>query len=62
VLDRVAPAARELGGEPALVGIERMLAEGGGAGRQRAALERGGVEAVLEQLVEDTAERPRSMG
>jgi carboxylate-amine ligase len=61
VLDRVAPAAAELGGEGALAGIERMLDEGGGAARQRAALERGGVEAVLQQLVEETSERPREM-
>jgi carboxylate-amine ligase len=58
VLDRVAPAAAELGGEAALAGIERMLDEGGGAARQRAALERGGVEAVLRLLVEETSERP----
>ena len=58
-LERVAPAAGELcAGEAALAGIERMLDEGGGAGRQRAALERGGVEAVLEQLVEETAQDP----
>jgi carboxylate-amine ligase len=55
-VERVAPAARELGGEEALAGIERLLPEGGGAGRQRAALQRGGIEAVLEQLVEETAE------
>ena len=57
VLERVAPFARELGGEEALRGLERVLAEGGGAGRQRAALERGGIEAVLEQLVRETEER-----
>jgi glutamate---cysteine ligase / carboxylate-amine ligase len=61
VLERVAPSARELGGEPALAGIERMLTEGGGAGRQRVALGSGGTEAVLEQLVEETSERPRGM-
>jgi glutamate---cysteine ligase / carboxylate-amine ligase len=54
-LEEVSPAARELGGERALGGIERLLGEGGGAGRQRAALARGGVEAVLEQLVRETA-------
>jgi carboxylate-amine ligase len=55
-LERVAPYARELGGADALTGIERILAEGGGAGRQRDALRRGGVEALLEQLVEETAQ------
>jgi glutamate---cysteine ligase / carboxylate-amine ligase len=55
-VDRVAPAARELGGERALEGIDRMLGEGGGAGRQRKALAEGGMEAVLEQLVRDTEE------
>jgi carboxylate-amine ligase len=58
-LEEVSAAARELGGEGALAEIERMLDEGGGAGRQRNALERGGVEAVLEQLVEETAESPQ---
>jgi carboxylate-amine ligase len=57
-LDDVSPFARELGGEATLVAIERMLAEGGGAGRQRAALARGGLDAVLDQLVEETAETP----
>ena len=55
-IERVAPAARELGGEDALQGIERMLAEGGGAARQRNALRDGGIEAVLEQLVAETEE------
>jgi carboxylate-amine ligase len=54
-LDDVSPAARELDGERALGEIERLLAEGGGAGRQRAALERGGVDAVLDQLLRETA-------
>jgi glutamate---cysteine ligase / carboxylate-amine ligase len=54
-LEDVSPAARELGGERALGGIERLLIQGGGAGRQRAALEKGGVEAVLDQLVRETA-------
>lgn len=55
-IDRVAPAARELGGERALEGMERMLAEGGGAARQREALAQGGIEAVLLQLVRETEE------
>jgi carboxylate-amine ligase len=54
-LARVAPHARELGSEAALEGIERIVIEGGGAGRQRAALDRGGIEAVLRQLVDETA-------
>ena len=35
--------------------IERILAEGNGADRQRAAFERGGIPAVLEYLAEATA-------
>jgi carboxylate-amine ligase len=49
------PHARELGSEEALAGIERILAEGGGAERQRAAHARGGLPAVLAQLVAETA-------
>jgi carboxylate-amine ligase len=56
-LEDVTPAARELGGERALGGIERLLGEGGGAGRQRAALGRGGIEEVLDQLARETAAR-----
>jgi glutamate---cysteine ligase / carboxylate-amine ligase len=55
-LDEISPVARELGGEAALSGIERLLEESGGAGRQRDALADGGIEAVLEMLVEDTAQ------
>src|SRR4051812_3313094 len=39
----------------AVDGIERILAEGGGAGRQRAAAERSGVDGMLADLVERTA-------
>jgi carboxylate-amine ligase len=56
-LEQVAPVASEFGGESALAGIGRMLDEGGGAGRQRAALERGGVDGVLDQLVKETQGR-----
>jgi carboxylate-amine ligase len=38
-----------------LEGIERILAEGGGADRQRSAHAAGGMERVLAMLVEDTA-------
>jgi carboxylate-amine ligase len=55
-LEEVMPAASELGGEQALAGIERMVEEGGGAGRQRRALAEGGIEAVLELLVAETAD------
>jgi glutamate---cysteine ligase / carboxylate-amine ligase len=55
-LERVTPHARELGSEDALEGIERIVREGGGAGRQRATLERGGVEAVLAELVRETTQ------
>jgi glutamate---cysteine ligase / carboxylate-amine ligase len=55
-LERIAPAASELGAAPALEGIERILADGGGAARQRATLQREGIEAVLEQLVRETEE------
>ena len=50
----VAGHARELGSEDALAGIERILREGGGASRQRAAAERGGLTELLAQLVRDT--------
>jgi carboxylate-amine ligase len=55
-LEEISPAARELGGEATLGGIERLLEEGGGARRQREALEQGGIEAVLERLVQETAD------
>jgi carboxylate-amine ligase len=57
-VELVAGHARELGSEDALGGIERILDDGGGAGRQRAAVARGGVEELLSQLVRDTAESP----
>ena len=57
-------AARELlgdlrGEDPALEGIERILADGGGADRQRAAHARGGMPGLLSFLVGETA-RARS--
>jgi glutamate---cysteine ligase / carboxylate-amine ligase len=52
-----APHARELGCEAELEWIDRILQEGGGAGRQRAAFARGGIEAVLEELVDETMGR-----
>ncbi|HEX2414727.1 MAG TPA: YbdK family carboxylate-amine ligase [Thermoleophilaceae bacterium] len=41
--------------EPALEGIERILAEGNGADRQRAAFRRGGMAGLLRFLAEETA-------
>ena len=48
---------RELGSGDALEGIERILAEGNGADRQRAAHARGGMPALLDLLVAE-AEAP----
>jgi glutamate---cysteine ligase / carboxylate-amine ligase len=45
------PYARELGSEDPLEEIERILREGGGAERMRAAHRRGGMRKVLERLV-----------
>jgi carboxylate-amine ligase len=56
-LERARPHARELGSDAALEGIERILAEGNGADRQRAAYARGGMPGLLELLVEE-ARRP----
>jgi carboxylate-amine ligase len=44
------PFARELGSDGALAEVERVLRDGGGADRQRAAFARGGMPAVLEHL------------
>ena len=46
-LELARPYARELGSDPALEGIERILVEGNGAFRQRAAFASGGMPAVL---------------
>lgn len=55
VVDRVRPSAREAGDEDALDGIERILRDGGGAGRQRRAFVAGGFPAVLRLLADETA-------
>jgi carboxylate-amine ligase len=54
-VERARPQARELGSEDALEEVERILRDGNGADRQREAHRRGGLAAVLEQLVGDTA-------
>jgi carboxylate-amine ligase len=56
------PHAGELGVERELAGVERILAEGNGADRQRAAHARGGMAAVLELLVAEAAEPYRWAG
>jgi glutamate---cysteine ligase / carboxylate-amine ligase len=56
-LRRARPYAAELGSADALEGIERILAEGNGADRQRAAFARGGMRALLALLVAE-GERP----
>ncbi len=52
-LEEARPFAAELGGAGALEEIERTLAEGNGADRQRRAFAAGGIEAVLELLARD---------
>ncbi|MGV1050010.1 MAG: carboxylate-amine ligase [Solirubrobacterales bacterium] len=54
VLDEARPFARELGGEPALEEIERILREGNGADEQRRVHAERGIEGLLEHLVERT--------
>jgi glutamate---cysteine ligase / carboxylate-amine ligase len=56
VLALVRPHARELGSEAPLDEIERILLDGNGADRQRAAYRSGGMAAVLDLLVTETAE------
>jgi carboxylate-amine ligase len=53
VAEQAIEAARPFGGE-AVDGVHRVLDEGNGADRQRAAFERGGMTAVLKQLAEET--------
>jgi carboxylate-amine ligase len=54
-LEEARPYAADLGGDGSLVEIERILAEGNGADRQRRAFEAGGIPAVLEYLAAATA-------
>jgi carboxylate-amine ligase len=55
-LERARPHAEALGSADALEGIERILADGNGADRQRAAHARGGMPALLELLVAEAEE------
>ncbi|HVL97659.1 MAG TPA: YbdK family carboxylate-amine ligase [Solirubrobacteraceae bacterium] len=52
------PYARDVGAEAALEEVERILREGNGADRMRAAHARGGMPAVLSHLVAETAAGP----
>jgi carboxylate-amine ligase len=56
------PYARATGAESALDGVERVLTDGNGAERQRAAHAHGGLPAVLAELVEETARSTRFAG
>jgi gamma-glutamyl:cysteine ligase YbdK (ATP-grasp superfamily) len=49
------PYAADLGGDGTLIEIERILAHGNGAERQRRAFEAGGIPGVLECLAAATA-------
>jgi carboxylate-amine ligase len=53
-LGRARPYAHELGSADELDGVERILAEGNGADRQRAAYARGGMPALLALLIDET--------
>jgi len=56
LVDRLRPLAGDLGDSGhALDLVERLVAEGGGAARQRAAFARGGMPEVLGLLVRETA-------
>ena len=55
-IERARPYARELGVDGALAEVERILREGNGADRMRAAHESGGMPGVLQRLVAETAE------
>ena len=50
------PYARELGSDGALEEIERLLVDGNGASRRRAAFARGGMLELLAELVDETAQ------
>ncbi|HVD86824.1 MAG TPA: YbdK family carboxylate-amine ligase [Solirubrobacterales bacterium] len=53
-LEEARPYAEQLGGAGALEEIERIVSEGNGADRQRRVHEEGGMQALLEHLVERT--------
>jgi carboxylate-amine ligase len=55
------PYAREVGSDSALEEIERVLVDGNGAARQRAAFARGYMPGVLAELADETAQSQRVM-
>jgi carboxylate-amine ligase len=57
-LDVAFPYAARAGCAGALAQVERLLAEGNGAARQREAFARGGMQGVLRHLAEQTAPTP----
>ncbi len=59
-LDLCSGSASELGCEPELDALHALVADGGGAGRQRAIYEVAGMESLLRALVEITAGSSRS--
>jgi carboxylate-amine ligase len=59
-LELALPYARELGSDGALEEVERMLVEGTGASRRRAAFARGGLPEVLAELVDETVQAERA--
>jgi glutamate---cysteine ligase / carboxylate-amine ligase len=55
-INQARPYAREFGSDAALDEVERLMVEGNGAMRQRVACARGGLNAVLDALVRETAQ------
>jgi carboxylate-amine ligase len=53
-VERLRPHAAAVGADGALEEVARLLASGGGAGRQRAAHANGGMASLLEHLVQST--------
>jgi carboxylate-amine ligase len=55
-IERARPYARDVGAEDALEEAQRILSEGNGADRMRAAHAAGGMRGMLERLVAETAQ------
>ncbi|MFI6588540.1 glutamate--cysteine ligase [Embleya sp. NPDC050493] len=61
LMDHIRPALREAGDEPRVTAlVDRLLAEGSGAARQRAAMRRGGSKALLDLIAAETTAAPES--